>query len=55
MKKWLYKVAEIKSGFIGLKPRDIENELARLGQQGWELVFVRPHGMTLLCFMKKEQ
>ncbi|MBB3275041.1 MULTISPECIES: DUF4177 domain-containing protein [Pseudoxanthomonas] len=38
-KRWTYQVIEVKPGLMGgLKREDLQNELNRLGAQGWELV-----------------
>lgn len=37
--RWSYQVIEIKPGLLGrFKPQVIQDELNRLGLQGWELV-----------------
>jgi hypothetical protein len=38
--RFAYQVVEIKGGFWGLKPQRLQDELNRLGAQGWELVSV---------------
>lgn len=48
-----YHVAEIKPGFFGIKPEQLQAELNRLGAQGWELVQVQMHGMTLRAIFKR--
>src|SRR5690606_8531999 len=53
-RRWQYRIHEIKPKFLGLKAVDIEEELSRLGQQGWELVSVVQTGMLLRCYLKKE-
>jgi len=54
-RRWQYRIHEIKAKFLGLKAVDIEEELSRLGQQGWELVSVVQAGTLLRCYMKREQ
>ena len=51
--RWTYKVVDLKPGFLGLKPDAVQDALNQLGAQGWELVTVQPHGLTLRLFMKK--
>lgn len=40
--RWTYKVIEFKRGFLQATPRgdQMEDELNKLGTQGWELVSV---------------
>jgi hypothetical protein len=38
--RFIYQVVEIKSGFWGFKAQRVQEELNRLGTQGWELVSV---------------
>lgn len=53
-KRWQYKVVEVKPTMFGIKPEQIEAQLAQLGLQGWELVSVTPHGMAVRLYLKKE-
>lgn len=53
-RRWQYRVHEIKAKFMGIRSVDIEEELSRLGQQGWELVSVVQAGVLLCCFLKRE-
>ncbi len=53
--RWSYKVVEVKPGWTGLKPGDVEDALLPLGLQGWELVSVIPHGMAVRLYLKKAQ
>ena len=53
-RRWQYRIHEIKPKFLGLKPADIEEDLSRLGQHGWELVSVVQAGMVVRCYLKKE-
>lgn len=53
--RFTYQVIDIKPGFFGLKAPSVQDELNRLGQQGWELVAVQPAGMVTRLFMKKAQ
>ncbi|MDH5834892.1 DUF4177 domain-containing protein [Luteimonas kalidii] len=54
-KRWQYKVVELKGSFLGLQAPAIEEKLAQLGAQGWELVSAVPHGMAVRLYLKKEQ
>jgi hypothetical protein len=36
--RWTYKIIRIKLGFLGFKPEAAEDEINRLGKEGWELV-----------------
>ena len=36
--RFAYQVLDLKAGFFGLKPQRMQEELNRLGAQGWELV-----------------
>ena len=36
--RWIYKVVTFKVGFFGFKPEAIEEEMNKLGRDGWELV-----------------
>jgi hypothetical protein len=53
--RFTYQVVEVKSGFFGLKTQHLQDELNRLGSQGWELVSVQQsnpmHAVRL--FLKK--
>lgn len=53
-KRWNYKVVEVKPPFLGIKPRQVEETLAQLGVQGWELVQVVPNGLSTWLYLKKE-
>ncbi len=53
-RRWQYKVVELKPGFTGLKAAVMEEALAQLGLQGWELVSATPYGMSVRLFLKKE-
>ncbi len=56
-KRWSYLTVEVKPSWTGFKPEDIQTELNRQGQLGWELVnLVLPPslGSAFLVF-KKEQ
>ena len=52
--RWNYKVVEVKSQWLGLKPKHIEESLAPLGAMGWELVAVSQVAMTIYLYLKKE-
>lgn len=53
-RRWQYKVVEVKAGFFGLKAADIEERLAQLGMQGWELASAVQHGLSTWLYLKKE-
>ena len=53
-RRWQYKVVEVKSRFFGLKPKQVEETLAQLGAQGWELVQAVAQGMSTWLYLKKE-
>ena len=54
-KRWSYLTVEIKQGWTGLKPEEMQAEMNRHGQLGWELVNVvltLQMGSALLFFKK---
>lgn len=53
-KRWQYKIVEVKTPFLGLKPAHVEEQLAQLGSQGWELTFVAQRGLVTWLYLKKE-
>ncbi|HDS0949711.1 TPA: DUF4177 domain-containing protein [Stenotrophomonas maltophilia] len=57
-KRWSYQTIEVKTSMMGvLKPEDVQAELSRQGQLGWELVNIiipAPMRPAMLVF-KKEQ
>jgi len=56
-RKWTYQVVEVKSSWWGIpKPDAARDQLAKLGQQGWELVSVTSpgHGYSSVAYLKKE-
>ena len=53
-RRWSYKVVQVKPGFFGFKARPMEEALAQLGQQGWELVSVVYVGIAAQLYLKKE-
>lgn len=53
-RRWQYKVLEVKPSWMGLKAANIEEKLAPLGQQGWELVVAVQHGLATWLYLKKE-
>lgn len=57
-KRWSYLTVEVKTSLMGVqKPEDIQAELSRQGQLGWELVNIvipAPMRPAMLVF-KKEQ
>ncbi|WP_421568792.1 DUF4177 domain-containing protein [Stenotrophomonas sp. PD6] len=55
-KRWSYLTVEVKPTWTGLKAEDIQAELNRQGQLGWELVNTlvsTPMGVALLVFKKE--
>lgn len=50
--RWNYKVVEVTQ-WMGLKTRKIEDVIAPLGQQGWELVTVNQVAATTILYLKK--
>lgn len=54
--RWSYKVVEVKSNVFGqMKSAKIQESLAQLGVQGWELVSVVQVGFTAWLYLKKGQ
>ena len=53
-KRWSYKVVEVKPQWLGIKPKQIEDTLASLGAQGWELVSTTLMAATVILYLKKE-
>lgn len=53
-KRWQYKIIEIKPQFLSIKPKQVEETLAQMGVQGWELVQVMPYGQGAWLYLKKE-
>ncbi len=56
-KRWSYLTVEVKPTWTGLRTEDIQTELTRNGQLGWELVsVVQPPAMgKAILIFKKEQ
>ncbi|MFN4161515.1 MULTISPECIES: DUF4177 domain-containing protein [unclassified Stenotrophomonas] len=55
-KRWSYLTVELQPSWTGLKPDEMQAELNRHGQLGWELVNVlqtQPMGVALLIFKKE--
>lgn len=55
-RRWSYLTVEVKPGWTGIKADDIQAELSRQGQLGWELVnvvFAAPMTAALLFFKKE--
>jgi hypothetical protein len=54
--RFTYHVVDLKAGMWGLKAAKVQEELNRLGAQGWELVSAQPtpgqFGMRLI--LKRE-
>lgn len=54
--RWSYRVVEVKSNVFGqMKGAKVQESLAQLGAQGWELVSVVQVGFAAWLYMKKEQ
>jgi hypothetical protein len=54
--RWSYLTVELQPSWTGLKPDEMQAELNRHGQLGWELVNVlqtQPMGVALLIFKKE--
>lgn len=57
MNRWSYQVVELATGMLGgVKQAAAQEQLAKLGLQGWELVSVvhQGTGYPILAFLKKE-
>ncbi len=58
MKTWKYKIINLRAkGVTNLVlSREDEDELNKLGEEGWELVSTAPtvNGRTICCILKKE-
>lgn len=56
-KRWSYQTIEVKTSMMGLlKAEDIQAELSRQGQLGWELVNIiipAPMRPAMLVFKRK--
>ncbi|MBN4959615.1 DUF4177 domain-containing protein [Stenotrophomonas maltophilia] len=56
-KRWSYQTIEVKTSMMGLlKSEDIQSELSRQGQLGWELVNIiipAPMRPAMLVFKKE--
>ena len=56
-KRWSYQTIEVKTSMMGLlKAEDIQSELSRQGQLGWELVNIiipAPRRPAMLVFKKE--
>ncbi|GAB3358035.1 DUF4177 domain-containing protein [Lysobacter tyrosinilyticus] len=53
-RRFNYKVVEVKPKFLGLRPKQLEETLSQLGNQGWELVNVVQTGFGTWLYLKKE-
>ncbi|MBN8261641.1 MAG: DUF4177 domain-containing protein [Xanthomonadales bacterium] len=51
--RWHYKVVEVKATWMTVKPKQIEEALAMLGAQGWELVSTSPYPTSVMLYLKK--
>lgn len=56
MSNWDYRVVELKPNLVGtLKPQMVQEELTKLGRQGWELVTLsQPPMSAAIAVLKKE-
>lgn len=55
--RWSYQVVKLKTNWWGaVDQAAAQEQLARLGSQGWELVSVAPQGSgyPVLAYLKKE-
>lgn len=54
--RWQYKVVEVSPAFFGKSGEKLQDELNKLGMQGWELVeVIQAQALdTYRMFMKKE-
>lgn len=59
MKKWEYKILNLKTkGVTNLVlSKEDEEELNKLGDEGWEVVASAPtvNGRTICCILKREK
>lgn len=53
-KRFNHKVVEVKTKFPGLRPKQLEEVLAQLGNQGWELVSAVHLAFGVWLYLKKE-
>ena len=53
--RFTYSVVELKSGLFGVKAQAMQDEMNRLGAQGWELVNVVVVGVSQRMIFKKSQ
>jgi hypothetical protein len=53
--RFAYQVVDVKANLLGgMKPQTLQEELNRLGAQGWELVSVTPnHGFGVRLYLKR--
>lgn len=55
-RRWSYLTVEVKPSWTGLKSEEMQSELNRQGQLGWELVNVlqtQPIGVAVMIFKKE--
>jgi hypothetical protein len=53
--RWSYQVIDVKARFLGPNSADIQAELNRQGQHGWELVHLQHIGTTVRLVLKRPQ
>lgn len=52
--RYAYQVLDLKAGFWGIRSEKVQEELNRLGGQGWELVTaVQANGFGLRLILKR--
>lgn len=51
--RWQYQVLEMKPQLFSIKTADMQDQLNKAGQQGWELVAVRQVSTTMHLFLKR--
>ena len=53
--RWDYKTVDVKPGFFGARPEQVQDELDKHGKQGWELVSAlsqSPRNNVMLIFKR---
>lgn len=51
--RWQYQVLELKPRLFSIKATDLQDQLNKAGQQGWELVATRQVSTTMHLFLKR--
>ncbi len=54
--RWQYQVVDMKAGTwsMSLRPEQVQDQLNKLGQIGWELVQVTQISTTVRLFLKRQ-